>query len=210
MAQMVIDRLSGGDPSQDSHLDERVVIRYLRMAADGICAGQIAQAWTNGQRTVDSHYIATFNDIVVSAGTGGRNYALIPSYGYISLPNQTGIQRVAPLRADGSYGPAMIPINPNEMDIYGSITENILGKQWYYEPDRGRVWFGKRDGKTLLQAEITKVQIKVVTLDPQSVGSDDPIPIPPEVQLQIIGQVIELLQVQVPVDEIDDNNPNLK
>lgn len=213
MAEQLIDLLEGGDPSNDSRYDERVVARWLRQSANKLMAGGMATAWANGQKLADPKYIATFNDIDVKLDTNiGENYSDLPVYGYFSLPNHAEIQRIAPKIKAGKYGDAMIPINPHEMDIYRPLDAGYLEGQLYYEPDRFKVWYGRVKNKTLLEKEITAVQIKMISIDPLSVKDDDPLPISEELQSNIIQDALQMLAIQDQqvADYLANTNPNVQ
>ncbi len=211
MAEQVIDFLSKGDQPNDSPYDERVVMRHLRQSASRRIGGSIANVWANGERVVDHNYIATFNDVEIKKDINTEeNYCDLPYFGHIFLFNNTQIQRVALKKKQGGYGPAIIPVHAHEMDIYMPLDAGYLENQWYYYPERHKIVFGKRNNKTLIDSEYTHVQIKAVSVDPNSIGDDDYIPVSEDIQADIIRDVIMLLAEgsKIGADMLTNVNPN--
>ncbi len=212
MAEQVIDLISKGEKPADSPLDERVIVRWLRQSAQRRIGGSIAAVWANGERVTDHNYIATFNDVEVKVDEATKdNYCDLPYFGHIFLFNNAHIQRVAPKKVSGGYGAAMIPISPHEMDIYGPLDAGYLEGQWSYEPDRFKIRFHKRMGKTLKEVGINHVQIKALSVDPNSVGDNDPIPVSQELEMDIIMDVVNIFGQgqEIEADMLTNANPNV-
>jgi len=206
-----IEHLLTKGGTADSYIDRRVVVQHLRQACHKIFYGEWQQLKADGEKAVSSHYIATFRGVSVKKDEDtGENYCDLPST-YVSLRDFTGVQRVVPFTKKGKVGKAMIPIPPNAMDIYENLPAGALEGQWAYEIDRDRIWFKERCGKTLLQSDIDKVEIKMITLSFESFGDDDPLPLPPEFHYDLFKEVLVVLGAgdQVIKDLTNDNNPNI-
>lgn len=209
LSAQVIDALTKNTHTRDSAYDERVVILKLRQIANELMKGEWRQAYIDGERTVSEHFIATYLCDVELNEERRLCYANIPA-NYMSLPNHTGVQRVAPATGKTDKDKAMIPINPFEMDIYGGLNAGMLEGQLCYETDRGKIWFRSRFGKNLIDEGIKKVEVKVVAIDPVDVAPDDIFPLPPELHASLVDRVFEYFGVAqgIQQDLVNNNNNN--
>lgn len=63
----------------------------------------------------------------------------------------------------------------------------------------------------MLQYDISKVTVEVVSVDPVAVGLDEALPLSSDMTQQLITEVVQIMQGGAPkvVDTIDDKNPNV-
>lgn len=211
LASQVINALTKNANTRDSAYDERVVVLKLRQVANELMKGEWRQAYINGERTVTEHFIATYIVDVKEDEKKKLCYADVPA-NYMSLPNHTGIQRVAPITGDDERDRAMIPINPFGMDVYGDLNAGILEGQRCYETDRRKIWFRARFGKNLLEDGIKEVEVKLVAIDPEDVTPDDIFPLPPELHSELVDRTLQYFGAgqAVQQDLVNNNtaNPN--
>jgi hypothetical protein len=204
-------KLLEGKITADSKYDIREVIRLAKGVANKLLVATIRQAWLDGEKSVDTHYIATFRMVEIKTDeTLNECYTDLPST-YIYLYNHTGIQRVVPVTREKSRGPALIPIAPYEMDIYVNLPAGSLDNEWAFEPDRDKIWFKKDPKGNLITKKYTHVDITLISTDLEGLKDTDPLPIPSELFDDIIRGTLEILAPtkQIPVDTVNDNNPNI-
>lgn len=211
LALQTIRLLEGGGRVVDGDYDERVVMRHIRQAV----ASQIKADWVAsrefGDLNVGAQMIGVFRGCEVQEDTEyeGRNYINLPG-AYVNIYNGKGIQRVRPQTKSPSKNRAMIPINPFDMDLYEAIESGIevLRGQFCWEPSRDRIYFTEKNDKTLLDEGIKKVEVTMVTIDPNTVGDNDNYPIPQDMEQAVIAQVLQLYGYtgQEVDDMLNDNN----
>ncbi len=186
---LLLTRING-----DLQIDRREVMDALRQGANKILKVDYFESLKNGQRFIDPHHIAKFKDISVQKDTQrfDNNYIDLPCQ-YIALKNNEGIQRVWPVVEDEIDYIEMIPVPDGAGEVYRSLTVNdALVGLWTYSLQRDKLHFGKKNGETLLDSGIEKVDIDIVVISPVDVGDTEPFPLPPEYHLDLIQQTIQL------------------
>lgn len=201
--------LSSGPVPRDSKLSDLYIQTEIRQIANKLLKVEYFNTLNAGDRDVAPHCIGTYT--VAVQESGGRNFATLPAMPMI-MPGGVGIQQVKPITSNPEMDHAMIPIMPNEAEIFKPllIKDEILKDQWTFEPDRYKVWFSTRNDRTLIEDEITSVEMKICVLDPAQIGEDDILPVPPEMEIDILKEVLVLhgYQPAMAVDLVNDDNTN--
>jgi len=207
LAQRVIRLMSKGDKPRDYSYDERDIIPIVIDIANRLAKASYFQLKdVELTKAVDSHYIQVYNGIDVKINkVTGQNYIDLPAP-YVSLPYNSGVQRIAPLTDSPAKNKAMIPVQSSEMDILGDLLGNMQ-KQFVYEIQGTKAFFQKRCGKTLCEAGLKKVSVTLV-VSISDLAPDTPFPAPPDTHDQIINEAIQMLSLNVLKDKINDDNPN--
>lgn len=204
--------LSGGTTPKDSKLSRPYIIEELRQVSFGL----LKLEWYNGKNAGDNSVlplcIATYPSIAVSNDTvRKRNYCLKPAF-FMNLPGGIGIQQVKPQTGIPSIDVAMIPIMPLEMELFKSLLvgSEIMKDQFTFEDDRNKIWFSKKNNKTVLESNISLVEIKGLVHDPAQIDENDEYPVPPEMQMAMIRGVLELhgYTPQKAADLVNNDNSN--
>lgn len=195
IAQEIIRIESGGDQSNDSQLSEAYIILMVRQAANKLLAPLIYARYNEDDRTGIEMMIATYE--VNVQGTIPNKYIDLPEF-YISLPFNKGIRGISPIEDRTNefiprHNPAVtrsLPCADLEKGQHSYFTEGL------------KVYFdGNFDSK--------KVLLKLVVAAPDSIPVDDPLPIYPEMQSDIISMVRQMLLNQPIQDKILDNNKDV-
>lgn len=196
--------------SRDSQYKEKVVVIHVRQSINEVIKGGWEQAGKGGKKSISEHYIATYYLPVKNDPKIKRDYVDV-SFAYLNIGNHQGIQRVAPVE-DDVVKKAMIPVMPMIMDLYGDSAVGLIEGQWGYEPAKGKLLFTEKCGKTLTDKGIKEVEVKSVGVDPDDIGMDDPLMIPPEIENLVIKTTLELLGLseQAIKDMLNDSNPDSK
>ncbi len=214
IANQVIRLLSAGPKPKDSKLDVRYIMTEVRQAVNSSIKREHFTVMNDGRRDVTPLAIATYRDCpVLNDELFDRNYIELPSF-YIQLPDGVGLQQVRPQTGNASTDRPMIIVNPHEINmIEGSLFSLEVAKdQWIAEPDRRKIWFSELNYQTLLDLNIESVEIKIVVVDPDQVTEDEPLPIDPASELDIIIQVLQLhgYTAREAADLVNNSNPNVK
>ena len=179
---------------QDLQVDRREAIDALRQGAMKFLKADYFRTLESGQRFIDPHYIAKFTGIEVLKDSKKfeRNYIELPAQ-YVALHDNQGIQRVWPVVEDEIEYIEMIPIPDGAEEIYRNLsTNNALVGVWTYSLTRNRIYFGRKDGETLITDDVLKVDVDIVVISPVDVGDEDPFPLPPEHHFDLMVSVIEV------------------
>jgi hypothetical protein len=194
IAERAITIIKDGDSARGASIDERDVMSFVRNILSAKMRGDIQQAFVDGEETVSEQFVGTF-ELPVQEDSNGECFVDM-SYSYLNLYNHRGIQRVAPIRDDGAEDRAMIPIAPYEMDIYKDLNAGKeVVRQWCYYPVRGKLRFERKQGKNL-KTVYPKVAVSMVTIDPNLVGNDEPLPLPANYYYETLTEVLKILGFQ--------------
>ncbi len=204
--------LSAGTTPKDSKLSDAYIIEELRQVSYGLLKLEWYNSKNAGDNSVLPLCIATYDSVaVVNDTVRKRNYCVKPAY-FMNLPGGIGIQQVKPMTGIPSKDVAMIPIMPMEMELFKSLLvgAEILKDQFTVEDDRDKLWFSKKNDKTLLESGITLIEIKGLVHDPAQLDADSPYPVPPEMEFAMIRGVLELhgYSPQKAADLINNDNPD--
>lgn len=212
LAYQIIRLLSNGTRPKDSNLNEDYIIAEVRQVAHAKIKGEFYQLKNEGENSISHLYIGTYSNVEVELDQDReRCYIDLPAV-HMNLPGGLGIQEVRPQTGDIATDVAMIPILPNEIELFRSLNvgSEIFKDQWCFEPSRDKIWFTECDNETLLEAGIEEVEVKLVVLDPAQIGDNDTLPVPPEMEMDIIKDVLLLhgYNPQQAADLINNNNHN--
>lgn len=207
LAERVLRIAHKGDIPRDTELKIEDVLPMILDSANKILKADLFENWgAEGGKSVSSHFIHKWRQVPVQKlERGGQNFIDLPS-GYVSLPHNMGIYRVAPDTGDMYKDEAMIPVSTDQMDIYRGILGKMQ-KNWVFYPENGRLYFHKRCGKTLCEEEIYYVQVSLVnTLG--EIGDETPIQCPPEYHGAIVAEALDLISKTYGIrrDSLNDNN----
>lgn len=209
MAEQV-QKLVEGRITADKRYDKREIVRLLRHQANRILMAETRQAWIDGERSMDVHYIATYRDVEIKENNYGEQYAEIPAT-FLPIYNHKGIQRVVPVDTSHKRGRALVPIDPFEMDIYRRLPAGGLEGLWCYEPRTDIIIFPLNYKNQSIKTKYKRVDMEIVSINFDGKTDDDQIPLPENLYDDMIKGVLEiLLPVSAkPVDVVSDNNPNI-
>lgn len=205
LSHQVIRVLSGGDKSRDSQLDVREVSLYVGQTIETLVKEDIISEIkkVNGRTTIDglkipSNYIARFKNLTVIEDADMKEYYTdIPS-SYIALPNNKGIHQVSGMK--NSKQPFIVSSN-GSIGIYDGLPASFLegriecyaeGLRLYYNCD-------------IRKRGIKKVLLKIVMGTPSDLTLDDPIPLSPSEEKEVVDTTALFFANRGVQDKINDN-----
>lgn len=211
LAEQVIRLLEAGTQPVDSKLSQQVISREIRQIIHVRIRGDMRQAYIDGEKTVDSHYVGTY-EVDVKTDGQDRCYIDLPQYMY--LYSHAGVQQIRPLTGSKKTDRPMIPIMPNEMYLYDRINagREVLKSQWCYELHRDKAYFTEKDGKTLIEKKIKKVEVQSVGVSVDNIADSDIVPLPPEMEMDVINECLALhgYEAKQAADMVVDGNPDIR
>jgi len=204
--------LSAGTTPKDSKLSDAYIIEELRQVSYGLLKLEWFNSKNEGDNSILPLCIATYNDVAVLNDTvRKKNYCVKPAYA-MALPGGIGIQQVKPYSGIPAKDVAMIPVQPHEWELFRSLLvgAEVLKDQFTFEDDRDNLWFSKKNNKTLLECGISVLEVKIAVHDPTQLDENDPYPIPPEMEMEVIKGVLILhgYTAKEIHDQINNDNQN--
>lgn len=197
IAHQVRRDLTGGDTSKDSNFNIEYIKIRARQGLNKLLKLAIYEKRNNFDRSAVTQYIATYPNLDVEEDTDrGEPYLDIPEF-YQSLPHNKGIYAVCP---NDNHQEPLIRRNFQSVS-YGLPCYHLEGKKGYYVEGM-RIYFDKDfdDGKATL---------KLIVAAPDKFGDDDPLPILPEQQFDLIDMVKASMAERPLEDKINDGNPDI-
>lgn len=180
-------RAIGSDDTPKDVIDRRELFHLINQAANEVLGLSMQAGVKTGNISIPSSFIATYSnrDILVE---NGRYYALMPVYP-IMLPRDMGVWSVVPQTAGIDMTP-FIPICQDDWDILTTTDindEGMLEGYVAYYPEGRKVFFTKNPN-------VTKVKMKLLISDPSMIGDNDPYPLTPEMESEVVKRVLDLLK----------------
>ena len=218
IAERVQRILNGGNTPRDSKFHDLDVEYLVRDTAAKLIKGEWFNERNEGGKDIDSRYVVPFDGLPVLKDTFGDNYIDMPVDSYVRLPYGAGIRSIRPdntgtntRRTKNLETRAFIPISNRFEDIYFQLPAGSIEGQYGWMVRKDKVYFTKRYGKTLLEYDISKVRLDVVSADPKAIDTEENLPLSSEMVQQLITEVVTLFTQGAPkvVDVINDQNSNI-
>ena len=206
--------LSKGPRPRDSKLRDAYLKEQVIQVTHQLLKLDWYKAKNEGENVVNHLMIATYPAVsVVNDTTRNRNYSVLPAYP-MNLPKGMGVQQVKPITGNRTTDVAMIPLQPMELEMFQSLQvgEEVLKDQFCFELDRSKIFYTEANGKTLLESNISTVEVKMLVIDPAQVADTDMYPVPPEMEMDILKGVLVLngYDPKTAADLINDGNPQIR
>lgn len=192
LRDQIIRRLSGGDPSSDSQLDEREIELHILQALNAA----IKIEYYNNIRAEDIHgvsgqFIYTFTADVKKDALRGEQYIEMVTP-HVALPNDKGIHEITPVNGKCK---TFIPVRNGSVSLYRGLPAGNLEMGTGFYPERGKVFFTK----DIMCQGVSKVRVKIIA----AYGSD--LVIDPAMEESVIKAVMGIMTPALPQDKIVDN-----
>lgn len=219
LSERILRILNGGNFINDSKFNEQDIHYLVRDTVAKINKGEWYSERNEGGKRIDDRYVITFDgqEVKVDPLTA-ENYIDLPVKSYMRLPDGAGIHSVRPdksgtntKRTKNLEYRAFIPIPSRYEDIFFQLPAGSLENMYGWQLRKDKIYFTKKDDQTLLEYDISKVSVDVVSVDPAAVSLDDGLPLSAEAAQVVIAEVVQILKGGAPqvVDVINDNNPNV-
>lgn len=192
LRELIIRRLSGGDPSSDSQLDEREIDMHILQAAN---AAIKIEYYTN-IRAEDVHGVSAqylyVSVLDVKKDTIRKEEYVDLAVPYIALPNEKGIHEIEPLNGKCK---TFIPTKNGSESLFRGTPAGYLEGQTGFYPERNKVFFTK----PIICQGTSKVRVK------QIVSAGDDTVFDPGMEESIVKAVLAVMLPQLPQDKIVNN-----
>lgn len=196
LAYLIIDELTAGKPDTEMAYDEREIIMRLRMQLSELFKIQRLENRAEGSREIVPIYIYTYTDQTVNFPSATAKYCTVPVPDfYVNLPYNKGIYAVAP--------------NNDIHDHYTRRRNQTITRRLKCGDLQGKMgWWS--EGMTIYLSPPSRVPktvaIKLVLPAPSAIGDNDPLPLTPELQAQLLRLVKADIQNMGIQDVYNDGN----
>ncbi len=200
IAHEVIRLLSGGDPSNNSQLDDRdVMLKVSHVLNTRIKANFYENYKVEGTTAVDGQYVFAISNVQVTHDAArDEYYSTLPDI-YVSLPKGRGIRQVSSMKDQCIV---FIIRETGTKGIYNSLQAGGLEGNIGVYPEGNKIFYDKK----IKKIGITSVLVKIVG-SPDSITADSILPMDGSEITSIIQDVMKFYQ-PVPQDKINNQNPN--
>lgn len=198
LTEQIFRQLKGGNVRNSSQLHEKDIEAAIIQAASTLFKAEVVAV--NGQwSSIPSHcFTATYTATVTDVGCG-MSEATMPVQP-IMLPMNVGIFAVTSENCDDPFIPLEAGMLPIVKRVNNSAFSAMLGKMTAYSPSGRKLRFNKT------VAEIGEtVNMQLIVNDMAGMGDNDPLPIPQDMELNIVTAVLKMLGQRVPHDTSVDN-----
>lgn len=183
LAFQIMDDLSGGGRTTDSKLDEREVILKIRQALNEVMSLKYFEKYNEGDRSAISMYISTYKLTLLNDNDLNRAYITLPEFN-ASLPYNRGLHRM------------WIKSDPEQKDIVLSHQPGIGGR--LRAGNVSGVIYAYQEGFSVILRNVSvepgeepeTVVTQLIIAGPDSIGINDPLPIVPEQQSEVLKRIM--------------------
>lgn len=201
MAEQILMRLAGGyrDVAQSVQMED--VIKAIEQVINSIFQTQYYSATLPTGETIPDNLMIAFYENIAVASYGDKAKAELPAVP-ISLPRNMGVYRVVN-ENDIDFIP--VPLGQGALLKADKLLNDLLGSV-YYEVRKNEVIFSK--DITLL--DVTTVNMYLVVMDISLYSNTDPLPIPANMEEEIIEKVFAKFAPVIPETGIVNNYSDLQ
>lgn len=206
IADQILTFLSAGYPDvADSVMKEDVYKQLEQKINSMFKMQQFSINLPSGETIPDNLMLATYEDIDIVSSTDVKSKSTLPVMP-VSLPRNAGIQEIRPLisisRGERLLGQPMIPLVFGQGYLLQADTLlNDLMGQISYEPQGMTVVYSKN----LVTLGFTKVDIKLVVFDMSQYSETDVLPIPSDMENEIVQELIKFFAPVQPEPSLVSN-----
>lgn len=176
----------------DVPTETRFTLRDIDYMVRDSLGRQIAASWFASRNAGENKDIADSFITTITRNLQdeeGNNFVDL-DFDWVDLPDDSGLQSVRPsmqgLLPDLS---AFIPTPARFADLYKGLPAGALEGQVGWSNRGKRIYFSKKEGKSLIELNVTSVDIDAISTSASVLSENKPLPIPPNVAFAIILEV---------------------
>ena len=208
LAEQALRIIQGGSVRDDAEIDIREIMMNIEQERDKLIKVELFQSISMGEYNINGSFISTYVSSILDDTDKDLKYSDIPVTP-ISLPNDLGMFQVS---FEKDQFNTFIRIPNGATGLYNNLNSSrLLGRIGYFVENSTystcEISSGTRVYYTNLPKDCTKSVLLKVVATSGDIDEDDPFPVAPEMESQIIRSVVELYSVmrQALADESNDN-----
>lgn len=190
--------LSGGTPTDDSQISIQELMIATTQVFSSVVRADFFESKAIGEPHLNGNFIYSFSDITVNKDVDkSLFYSELPST-MISLPYDMGVYQISRVKDQKN---AFVPLQNGFSALFDGLKSSKLEGRIGYYLENDRVYYENMD----ILNKVDTVLIKLV-VPLGSVGDEDDINVPDDMQMRIVGAVVQLYatEKQIPHDEQSD------
>ena len=199
LAEQIIRILNSGDTTHDNSIDPRELLLAIEQERDRLVRLRLFESLSQGEGGIPGDVVSTFDSITIKKDTvKNLLYSLLPGR-IMSLPKDMGILHVSYTK--DQYN-AFVRMPNGSLSLYNGLVASMIGGRGGYWLEGDRIYYNSSVDDCCGNTVIVKIVMNSGDVDP-----DDIFPIPPDMESEVIRNVMQLYAPMktVPNDEQNDN-----
>ena len=199
LAEQIIRILNSGDTTHDNSIDPRELLLAIEQERDRLVRLRLFESLSQGEGGIPGDVVSTFDSITIKKDTvKNLLYSLLPGR-IMSLPKDMGILHVSYTK--DQYN-AFVRMPNGSLSLYNGLVASMIGGRGGYWLEGDRIYYNSSVDDCCGNTVIVKIVMNSGDVDP-----DDIFPIPPDMESEVIRNVMQLYDPMktVPNDEQNDN-----
>tara|TARA_R110002012_G_scaffold125149_2_gene276563 strand:- start:2885 stop:3511 length:627 start_codon:yes stop_codon:yes gene_type:complete len=199
LAEQVIRILNSGDVTNDNSIDPRELLLAIEQERDRLVRLRLFESLSQGEGDIPGDVVSTFDSITIKKDVvKNLLYSSLPGR-IMSLPRDMGILHVSYTK--DQYN-AFIRMPNGSLSLYNGLVSSMIGGRGGYWLEGDRIYYNNSVDDCCGNTVIVKMIMNSGDVDP-----NDIFPIPPDMESEVIRNVIQLYapMKSAPNDEQNDN-----
>tara|TARA_R110000824_G_scaffold311311_3_gene498485 strand:+ start:2772 stop:3398 length:627 start_codon:yes stop_codon:yes gene_type:complete len=199
LAEQITRILNSGDVTHDNSIDPRELLLAIEQERDRLVRLRLFESLSRGEGEIPGDVVSTFDSITIKKDTiKNLLYSSLPGR-IMSLPKDMGILHVSYTK--DQYN-AFIRMANGSLSLYNGLVSSMIGGRGGYWLEGDRIYYNNSVDDCCGNTVIIKMIMNSGDVDP-----NDIFPIPPDMEAEVIRNVMQLYapMKSVPNDEQNDN-----
>ena len=199
LAEQVIRIHNSGDVTNDNSIDPRELLLAIEQERDRLVRLRLFESLSQGEGDIPGDVVSTFDSITIKKdAVKNLLYSSLPGR-IMSLPRDMGILHVSYTK--DQYN-AFIRMPNGSLSLYNGLVSSMIGCRGGYWLEGDRIYYNDSVDDCCGNTVIVKMIMNSGDVDP-----NDIFPIPPDMESEVIRNVIQLYapMKSAPNDEQNDN-----
>ena len=199
LAEQIIRILNSGDTTHDNSIDPRELLLAIEQERDRLVRLRLFESLSQGEGEIPGDVVSTFDSITIKKDTiKNLLYSSLPGR-IMSLPKDMGVLHVSYTK--DQYN-AFIRMPNGSLSLYNGLVSSMIGGRGGYWLEGDRIYYNNSVDDCCGNTVIIKMIMNSGDVDP-----NDIFPIPPDMEAEVIRNVMQLYapMKSVPNDEQNDN-----
>jgi hypothetical protein len=196
ISEQILRQFYGGVPSDDARVSINEVKLLVNQTATNKLKAQFYERLQMDDYSVPACMIATYPNLPVETDdVTGSVYTKLPAQP-ISLPLDMGVYEVYDSK---NMSNDILPLRSGQFRLLGP---EVIKRQNWYIVEADRITFSD----SVMNSQIKKVNMKLLLHNFSKLSDYDQYPVPPEIEAEIIVEVLNILRQRNPNQDTNNNS----